>query len=109
MAFRLRPARPFTAEFRSVAESQLRKAIGFLEEQPHGPHEAVHDARKKFKRVRALYRLIQPDAKAFRTLENARIRDIAQTLSAVRDATALVETIDYLATNAGSPEELAAL
>lgn len=109
MAYRIRPAKPFTAEFRSVAESQLSHAIRLLQEQPEGPHEAVHDARKRFKRVRALYRLIQPDDKEFRRRENARIRDMAQTLSAVRDATALVETIDYLADHAGSPEEMAAL
>lgn len=109
MAYRLRPAKPFTAEFRSVAESQLLKAIRLLEEQPDGPHEAVHDARKRFKRIRALYRLIQPDAKEFRRRENARIRDMARTLSAVRDATALVETVDYLASLAGSAEETAAL
>jgi len=109
MAYRLRPAKPFTAEFRTVAESQLSHAIRLLEDQPEGPHEAVHDARKRFKRVRALYRLVQPDAKAFRRQENTRIRDMAQTLSAVRDATALVETVDYLATQAGSAEEMAAL
>ncbi|RWX79153.1 CHAD domain-containing protein [Neorhizobium lilium] len=109
MAYRLRPDRPFTAEFRSAVKSQLSKAIELLEEQPQGPHEAAHDARKKFKRVRALYRLIQPEAKAFRNRENTRIRDMAQTLSAVRDATALVETVDYLTTGAGSPEEVAAL
>lgn len=109
MAFRIRPDRPFTAEFRSVAEHQLRQAIHFLEEQPEGPHEAVHDARKKFKRVRALYRLVQPDAKEFRKRENERIREMARSLSAVRDATALVETVDYLASEAGPPEELEAL
>ncbi|MCF6367859.1 CHAD domain-containing protein [Rhizobium halophilum] len=109
MAFRIRPDRPFTQEFRSVAEHQLRQAIHFLEDQPEGPHEAVHDARKKFKRVRALYRLIQSDAKEFRARENARVRDTAKTLSVVRDATALVETVDYLAAQAGSPEESAAL
>jgi len=109
MAFRIRPDRAFTAEFRHVAEHQLRQAIRFLEESPDGPHEAVHDARKKFKRVRGLYRLIQPDAKEFRQRENARIRDMARSLSVVRDATALVETVDYLASQAGAPEELAAL
>lgn len=109
MAYRLRPAKSFTDEFRSVAESQLVKAVHLLEEQPDGPHEAVHDARKRFKRVRALYRLVQQDAKEFRARENSRIRDMAQTLSAVRDATALVETVDYLAGHAGSPEELSAL
>lgn len=109
MAFRIRPDRPFIEEFCSVAERQLRQAIHFLEEQPDGPHEAVHDARKKLKRVRALYRLMQSDAKAFRRRENDRIRDMARSLSVVRDATALVETVDYLASEATSPDELAAL
>ena len=109
MAYRLRPDKPFTAEFRSVAESQLERAIHLLQERPEGPHEAIHDARKRFKRVRALYRLIQTDAREFRQRENARIRDMARTLSAVRDATALVETVNYLASHASSPEELAAL
>jgi CHAD domain-containing protein len=109
MAYRLRPAKPFTAEVRSVAEGQLRQAIRFLEDQPDGAHEAVHDARKKFKRVRALYRLIQADAREFRRAENDRIRQMARTLSAVRDATALVETVDYLTGHAGSAEEKASL
>src|SRR3546814_10001008 len=34
---------------------------------------------------------------------------MAKTLSAVRDAAALIETVDYLASEAGSPEALAAL
>lgn len=109
MAYRLRPGKPFASEVRAVATAQLSKAVQLLEEQPHGAHEAVHAARKRFKRVRALYRLVQPQAAAFRDQENARIRDMARTLSAVRDATALVETIDYLAGEGGSPEEIAAL
>ncbi len=109
MPYRLKPAKRFTAEFCAVAESQLARAIQLLEEQPDGPHEAVHDARKRFKRVRALYRLIQRDQPEFRRRENARIRDMAHTLSAVRDATALVETVNYLAEHATSAEELAAL
>ncbi len=109
MPYRLRPDKSFAAEIRAVAENQLSHAIHLLEDQPDGPHKAVHEARKRFKRVRALYRLVQLDAKDFRARENARIRDMAQTLSAVRDATALVETVDYLASYAGSREEFAAL
>jgi CHAD domain-containing protein len=109
MAYRLRSSRPFTDEFRTVAEDQLKKAIGYLEDHPDGEHEAVHDARKRFKRVRALYRLVQPDAPDFRARENARIRETARSLSAVRDATALVETVGYLLEFAASPEEEAAL
>ncbi|MBT9369223.1 CHAD domain-containing protein [Rhizobium sp. CSW-27] len=109
MAFRIKASDPFPGEFRRVAREQLLKAIHVLAEQPDGAHAAVHAARKRFKRLRALYRLIEPDAKAFRQAENARIRDMARSLSAVRDATALVETVDYLAGLAASAEEFAAL
>lgn len=109
MAFRLDPGKPFTDEFRAVAQRQLTRAIRLLERQPDGPHKAIHEARKRFKRVRALYRLVQSDAKAFRKRENARLRDIANSLSAVRDATALVETVDYLLTQSHSIEEREAL
>jgi CHAD domain-containing protein len=109
MAFRIRPDHRFTGEFRAVARRQLEQAIHFLQDQPDGPHEAIHDARKKFKRLRALYRLIQSDAREFRNRENERLRETAKSLSTVRDATALVETVSYLAGEAGSPEEFAAL
>ncbi|WP_165217660.1 CHAD domain-containing protein [Affinirhizobium pseudoryzae] len=109
MAFRIRPSKRFTHEFISVGRSQLEKAVAALSDQPDGPHAAIHAARKRFKRLRALYRVVSPDAKEFRACENARIRDIARSLSAVRDATALVETVDYLATLAASAEEFTAL
>lgn len=109
MAYRIRPSEPFTQEFRRVAENQLSRAIDLLEQQPDGQHKAIHDSRKRFKRLRALYRLIEPDAKAFRATENARLRDIAHSLSTARDATALIETVEYLVGGASSAEEIAAL
>ena len=109
MAYHLRPDKPFTAEFVAVAEQQLSKAVRYLADKPDGAHTAIHDARKRFNRVRALYRVIQPDAKEFRSRENTRIGDMARSLSAVRDATALVETVDYLAGQSTLPEEQAAL
>jgi CHAD domain-containing protein len=109
VAYRLKASKPFDQQFRAVGKDQLAKAIHDLEEQPEGPHEAIHDARKRFKRVRALYRLVRFSDPDFRERENARIRDIAQSLSVVRDATALVETVDYLLGFANAPEEKAAL
>lgn len=105
MAYRLRTHKAFGEEFRTVATEQLNKAVRLLEEQPDGMHQAVHQARKRLKRVRALYRLIQSDEKEFHRRENARIRGIAQSLSIARDATALIETVDYLSGFATSAEE----
>lgn len=104
MAFSLDPAHAFDAAVRKVAVSQLEDAIHVLKKQPGGIHEAIHDARKKFKRVRGLYRLVRPAAKAFARAENARIRDMALSLSADRDATAIIECVRYLRLNAADGE-----
>lgn len=109
MAFHIRPSKSFRNEFVAVTRSQLKKAIAILETRAEGTHEAIHAARKRFKRVRALYRLVEPDAKTFRRTENTRIREMAQSLSAVRDATALVETLDFLKSVAMGKDEHEAL
>ncbi|MBW8317910.1 MAG: CHAD domain-containing protein [Arenimonas sp.] len=109
MPYRIRPDRPFSDEVVAVASGQLQRAISALEDQPEGLHEAIHEARKKFKRVRSLYRLVAMDQKPFRTAENARLRDTARTLSIVRDATALIETVTYLENHALNDEEKDAL
>lgn len=109
MSFRIDPAKPFDQKWKSVAETELERAISVLEQQPNGLHEAIHEARKAFKRVRSLYRLVAPDHPEFRSRENARLRQTARSLSVVRDATALIETVDYLSKDPQSPDETAAL
>ncbi|MHA7968026.1 CHAD domain-containing protein [Rhizobium sp. CAU 1783] len=105
MPYRIDPAHPFDEEVRRVATEQLRSAIASLEQQPRGLHEAVHDARKNFKRLRALYRLVLVDDAELFADENARLRDTARTLSLVRDATAMVETVTYLEGHALNEDE----
>lgn len=97
MPYRIRPDHEFEEEVRSLLQHLLASAAGVLAEKPDGVHEAVHDARKKFKRIRNLYRLVGADNKDLRRQENARLRDAARSLSKVRDAAALIETIDRLA------------
>ncbi|MBO0126880.1 CHAD domain-containing protein [Agrobacterium tumefaciens] len=96
MPFRIDPKKPFGDEIRRAGLELIEDAITILRDQPSGSHEAVHDARKRFKRLRALYRLIRRAAPDFSRAENARFRDIARSLAFARDATALVETAEYL-------------
>ncbi|CAN7640831.1 CHAD domain-containing protein [Agrobacterium tumefaciens] len=96
MPFRIDPKKPFGDEIRRAGLELIKDAITILRDQPSGSHEAVHDARKRFKRLRALYRLIRKAAPDFSCEENARFRDIARSLAFARDATALVETAEYL-------------
>lgn len=109
MSYTFRPERAFTGDFKRVGVEQFEQATGILRLRPDGMHEAIHQARKSFKRVRALYRLVASDAPLFQSQENARIRDMARNLSAVRDAAALVENARYLQEGARSQEEERAL
>ncbi len=109
MSYHIHPSENFTQEFRAVGSEQLELAIAALTERPEGLLEAIHDARKCFKRLRSLYRLAAAAAPAFRQAENTRIREMAKTLSTFRDATALVEVIQYLRDRAENNEERAAL
>ncbi|TCU15860.1 CHAD domain-containing protein [Rhizobium sullae] len=109
MPFRIRPDADFTDEFRRVATEQLERAIAVLEKRPDGADEAVHDFRKNLKRLRSLYRLVAKEVPDFQKRENARLRDIAKSLSAIRDAAALIGTAEYLQKGARSDAESEAL
>jgi CHAD domain-containing protein len=109
MSYHIHPSETFAKEFRAVGSEQLELAIAALTERPMGLLEAIHDARKCFKRLRSLYRLAATAAPAFRQAENARIREMSKTLSTFRDATALTEVSQYLLHHAQSNEERTAL
>ncbi|MEA1844499.1 CHAD domain-containing protein [Agrobacterium tumefaciens] len=109
MPFRIDPNKPFDDEIRRAGLELIEEAIISLRDQPSGRHEAVHDARKRFKRLRALYRLVASAAPDFSKEENARFRDIARSLAFAREATALVETVEYLETFAASTTQGKAL
>ncbi|MEM5492006.1 CHAD domain-containing protein [Hoeflea sp. AS16] len=109
MSYRIRPGKPLEREVVRIAEIQYRSAIDILRRQPDGPYQAIHDARKRFKRLRGLLRLIRGAAPEFSARENARLRDVAATLSAVRDATALVEALDHLLASGAAGENRPAL
>jgi CHAD domain-containing protein len=85
------------ASVQRVAGEQLGAAADGLED-PDDPVEAVHDARKRLKKTRALLRLARPAMRpdAFRAY-NRELRDQGRALSGARDAEVLVETVDALA------------
>ncbi|GGD36017.1 CHAD domain-containing protein [Aureimonas glaciei] len=98
MSYRLTPGLPLDAEIRRVAEEQIDKASAELSAPKPGedPHEAIHDVRKRFKKLRALVLLTRSGDTGFARTENARFRDAARALSGVRDRTALIEALDAL-------------
>ncbi len=78
---------------RAVLKDQLEESIA-LTESPSDVLTAVHDVRKNMKRIRAGLRLVRPNLLDY-AAENARFRDIARGLSPLRDAEALMETLEH--------------
>lgn len=96
MAYRLDPAAPLDAEIRRIAREQIDRAVEDL--ASHAEDErAVHEARKRMKRLRALVRLARTAQPDFAQVENARYRDAAKAVSGARDRVALIEALDGLA------------
>lgn len=102
MEYRLRPGEALGEEVHRIVCGQLDAAIGELTGGPD-PHRGVHEARKCFKRTRALLRLVRPalGQKSFKR-EDKRIRAIARRLSAPRDCQAMIETVGLLENGGGN-------
>ncbi len=90
--------RPAAAEVKRIAIALVDDAVEQLRDAAAAPSEtAVHEARKRFKELRALLRLVESAAGRHRTKEaRLRARDAGRSLSAARDADVLGETFEKL-------------
>jgi CHAD domain-containing protein len=80
-----------------VRREQLEAAAEVLRDGDD-PVEAIHDARKRIKKTRALLRLARPGlTKAQFRRRNRALRDTGRGMSANRDADVLAETVELLA------------
>ncbi|WP_188129584.1 CHAD domain-containing protein [Roseivivax sediminis] len=96
MSYTLKASEPDLAQgLRRVAADQLDRALASLGAEGADPHEAVHDARKRCKKLRGLLRLFRGALPDYDT-ENAALRDAARHLSDLRDKTAMIECYDRL-------------
>ncbi|MCQ2002688.1 CHAD domain-containing protein [Rhizobium sp. NRK18] len=109
MSYQLRPEKSFTADVTAVAREQIAKAIALLSGPPESIDTGIHQARRCFKRIRSLYRLVGSDARKFQKRENARFREIAASLAPYRDSAAIIGACTALHQAALSGEEAAAL
>ncbi len=85
---------------RRAAAKRLDKALRILHGRQRDPRlqdKAVHESRKRLKEVRALVRLVRSGLgeKTYRRT-NWALRDAGRPLSAVRDATAVIEALEKL-------------
>lgn len=100
MSYRLELDEPLAEGIRRACREELEVIIASLRDESV-PHESVHDARERLKRVRAALRLVR-DAMGedrFRAA-NVFFRDRGRELSELRDARVAVDTLDGLLANA---------
>lgn len=96
MSFRLEEHQSLPSEIVRVASEQIEHAARQLTPPIAGGH-AVHEARKAFKKIRALLRLVRDEiGDDVYAEENTAFRDMGRHLSGFRDSTVLVHTVDWL-------------
>jgi CHAD domain-containing protein len=96
--YRLRCDEPVPGGIARIARGRIDHAIGELRGKTDStPEEAVHEARKDMKKLRALLRLVRGEIgdENYRR-QNAHFRGAARELAGVRDADVMIATLDEL-------------
>ncbi|MFP4471571.1 MAG: CHAD domain-containing protein, partial [Bacteroidales bacterium] len=94
-AYYFKKGEPAGSAVKRIASEQINKALASIRQED--AHEAVHDVRKRLKKVRALLRLVRYDTgKEFYKKSNVYYRDLGRMLSPLRDARTQVETLGQL-------------
>ncbi|MCA9157325.1 MAG: CHAD domain-containing protein [Planctomycetales bacterium] len=79
---------------RRIAVEQIERAIAVFDDKQLQQDEAVHRARQRCKKIRALLHLLGEANSAVTDFENSQMRDAAAGLAQVRNADALLDTYD---------------
>jgi CHAD domain-containing protein len=96
MGYRLQGDESFPEGIKRIAREQLDQALEQLT-QADDRDEAVHEARKHFKKIRAVLRLVRDEiGRDVYKPENVCYRDAGRKLAPVRDSFVKVETLDAL-------------
>jgi len=107
-AYRLKLSEPLPNEIARVGRGRIDHALGELRGKTDStPEEAVHEARKDMKKLRALLRLAGGElGKDTFARENACFRDAARELAGTRDSDVMLDTLASLELSSGLGWEL---
>jgi CHAD domain-containing protein len=107
-AYRLKEKETLPDGIARIARGRIDDAVDELSgKTDSSPEEAVHEARKDMKKLRALLRLVRGEIGDSRfARENACFRDAGRELAGVRDADVMLETLGALDIPAGLGWEL---
>lgn len=105
MGYRFKRDESVTAGVRRIAREELDEVVAQLSHaQPKDRDDAIHEARKSVKKVRALLRLVQPEMGDAYGKETRTLCDAGRKLSELRDASSVIESLEKL--QQGYPNEL---
>lgn len=97
MSYELAPQENIGAAARRILTGLVDHVHALMTEAQPSPEEAVHEARKSFKRLRAVLRLMRDETGAeWYRHENRFYRDASRLLAPVRDSAVLLLTLDAL-------------
>ena len=101
MTFRIEPSEPVPHAIQRIVRAQLEEARAAAGDPKEPLGERVHEVRTAMKKVRALNRLVRPTVGKPARRADRRLRKIAHSVSALRDAGVVLKTFDR--TVAGVP------
>jgi CHAD domain-containing protein len=96
MAFRVRPEESIAHGLRRLAKKELASARQQLQRTSPPDDDAIHEARKSVKKVRAVVHLIEADDGRGLRGSKKRLRAVSRALSQSRDADAMIVILQKL-------------
>lgn len=96
MSYTLKHHETVQKNLRRIGCNQIDKAIAAIDDPQLDRHEAIHQVRKRCKKLRGLLLLVRPSLGKAYKIENSRFRDIARNLASSRDEQSLVEALERL-------------
>jgi CHAD domain-containing protein len=101
VAWRFERGEPLDDAFRRVAGEEIARIRDGLADPKVARAQAIHQARRGFKRMRALLRLARPAFGESYADADRRWRDAGRLLASSRDATVMIETFDRVVVSNG--------
>ena len=98
MSLRLRRDAPIASEVRRLVLQQLEAAISELRAVGDpSSDEAIHDARRRVKKIRAVIRLVRPALDKTSRAIDRDLKEVSRMLAPVADGQGIIETLDQIA------------
>ncbi len=97
MAFLLEQRENLAEGLRRIVMEEISLALKYLELGGKDREKDIHEARKSFKKIRAVFKLIRGELSVIKyRRENSCFRDLGKKLSAVRDLAVRLETLEKI-------------